>query len=67
MALGTWELEHHVNAAEAGVLAVVNDGMRPPLVIADNDGGGENAFTFPHHACPSDYEDAGTRSHEEVE
>ena len=36
MALRTWELEHHVNAAEANVLAVVNDGMQPPLAIADN-------------------------------
>ena len=63
MALGTWELEHHVNS---GVVAVVNNGMQPPLVIADNDGG-EDAFTFPHHARLPDYEDAGTRSHEEEE
>lgn len=40
MALGTWEQEHHVNAAEASVLAVVNDGMRPPLVIAGNEDAG---------------------------
>jgi hypothetical protein len=66
MALGTWGLEHHVNAAQAGVLAVVSHGMQPPLVIADN-ADEEDAFMFHHHARPSDYEDAGTRSHEEEE
>ena len=33
MALGTWEQEHHVNAAEASVLAVVNDGRRTVLYV----------------------------------
>ena len=61
MALGTWELEHHVNAADANVLAVVNDGMQPPLVIADN-AIDEDAFMFPDRAGPSDYEDVDTRS-----
>lgn len=62
-ALETWELERHVNS---GVLAVVNNGMQPPLVIADNDGG-EDTFTSPHHARPADSEDASPRSREEGE